>query len=124
MNQFIKFFILGAFSTLIDFIVYTILVYSNIGYVIAIGIGYGCGFIFNFYIGRRHIFRDGIKVKNFTRELLVVLIINLVAVLLNIFIVYILYSYLSILGKIYARIIAIGIVFFWNYYARKLFVYH
>ena len=123
MKQISGFFVLGLFSTAIDFIIYTILVYLNVNYVIAIIIGYSCGFVFNFFIGRKHIFVQGLKVDSFAKEFNLVLVINLIAVLLNIIIVYILYSYWHILNQIADRIIAIILVFFWNYFARKFFVY-
>ncbi len=123
MKQISRFFVLGLFSTAIDFITYTILIYLNVNYVIAIIIGYSCGFVFNFFIGRKHIFVQGLKVDSFAKEFNLVLVINLIAVLLNIIIVYILYSYWHILNQIADRIIAIILVFFWNYFARKIFVY-
>jgi putative flippase GtrA len=124
MKQIIYFFILGIFSTLIDFVIYTVLVIFNINYIIAIIIGYSCGFLFNFFIGRKHVFKNGRKVETFMGEFSLVLVINIIAILLNILIVYVLYSLLVVCNEIDARVIAIGIVFFWNFFARKLFVYH
>lgn len=124
MRQFNRFFILGIFSTLIDFIVYIFFVLNGFNYVVSIVIGYSSGFIFNFFAGRKYIFKNGVKVDSFKSEFKRVLIINLMAVILNIFIVFMLYSYINILDEYSSRVIAIGVVFFWNYFARKIFVYN
>ncbi len=124
MKQFNKFFILGVFSTLIDFIIYTLFIVFGLHYFFAIVVGYGSGFVFNFFIGRKYIFLDGTKVKNFKHEFLRVLLINLFAVALNILIVYVLFSQFNLLDEFGARIVAIFFVFFWNFFARKIFVYH
>ena len=116
-----KFFILGAFSTVIDYVVYSLLIYEKFNYIFAICAGYFIGFLFNFYFGRKHVFEE-IKVKNVFYEFLIVFIISVSAVVLNIIIVYFLNRYLNV--NYYAgRIIAIIIVFFFNYFARKGFVY-
>ncbi len=124
MKQFRRFFVLGFFSTIIDFLIYSLLIFLNFNYVVAIIFGYGSGFLFNFFIGRKHVFQNGTKANSFLKEFNFVLLINIFAVLLNIFIVYLLYSYMNVLNQIYARIVAIIVVFLWNYYARKIFVYH
>jgi putative flippase GtrA len=124
MNQIGKFLLLGVLSTAIDYSVYLFLITLNIHYVSAIIIGYGCGLWANYLIGRRYIFTKGTKLKNTHREFLSVVFIAIIGMLLNIVIVKILsYSFWSI-DPLYSRIIAIGIVFFWNYILRKIFVYH
>lgn len=124
MKQFNKFLILGAFSTLIDFLIYFVFIKLEFHYVVAIIFGYLSGFIFNFFVGRKIIFTNGRKLKNFAQEFNAVLSINILAILLNIFIVYILVDSAHILDELSARAVAIGVVFFWNYFARKWFVYH
>lgn len=118
-----KFLLLGALSTIIDFIIYTLLVYLDINYILSIGIAYSCGFLFNFYGGRIYVFKNGSKLKDTKQELLYVFIIALIGLFLNIFIVYILSDFI-LLNLIISRVIAIVVVFFWNFYARKLFVYN
>ena len=116
-----KFFILGIFSTLIDYLVYSALIYINVNYIIAICAGYFIGFLFNFYFGRKHVF-ETIKINNIYKEFFVVFIITIIGVMLNIIIVYALKNFLG-LNYYLGRIVAIGVVFFFNYYSRKGLVY-
>ncbi len=116
-----KFFILGIFSTLIDYLVYSALIYINVNYIIAICAGYFIGFLFNFYFGRKHVF-DAIKINNIYKEFFIVFIITIIGVMLNIIIVYVLKNFLG-MNYYLGRIVAIGVVFFFNYFSRKGLVY-
>ena len=123
MKQFNKFFILGIFSTLIDIVIYTLFITWSFHYFFAIVAGYISGFLFNFFIGRKYIFLEKTKVQSFKHEFIRVLLINLFALALNILIVFMLFSQLNLLNEFNSRVVAIVIVFFWNFFARKVFVY-
>jgi len=119
-----KFLGLGAFTTLIDYMVYAVVLWLGMDYVLAIVLGYGCGLWINFIISRKYIFTQGIKIKHPHREFLAVCAIAAGGVLLNIAIVKLLSYSLFAWDPMLSRLIAIGIVFFWNFYARKWWVYH
>lgn len=124
MKQISKFFILGIISTLLDLLVYFLLINIGFHYIIAIICGYLSGFVINVYIGRKYIFQDGRKVDSFQKELNILIIINILALGLNILIVFFLFEYFAIFDEYFARLIAIVFVFFWNYFTRKIFVYY
>lgn len=116
-----KFLYIGILATLVDFSLYSIIVYFEIySYSFATIIGYSTGFVISFFLTRSYVFSE-IKIDKFHYEFLVVLIITFIGLLLNLFIVYILVT-LEINNYI-ARGVAIGLVFFFNYFARKRFVY-
>ena len=121
MKQINKFFIVGLFSTGVDYLLYSYLVFIDVNYILAICAGYFFGFLFNFYVSRKYVF-DKIKIEKLHHEFLIVLVISIFAVGLNIAIVFICKNYLSFNYYI-GRIFAIGIVFFFNYFARKGFIY-
>jgi putative flippase GtrA len=124
MNKIGKFLLLGVLSTAIDYVVYSLLIIFDINYIIAILVGYSMGLLANYYIARRYIFTEGTKLKNSHREFVAVVSIAVVGMLLNMAIVkFLSYSFWHI-DPLYSRIVAIGIVFFWNYFLRKIFVYH
>jgi putative flippase GtrA len=124
MNKIGKFLLLGVLSTAIDYVVYSLLIIFDINYIIAILVGYSMGLLANYYIARRYIFTEGTKLKNSHREFVAVVAIAIVGMLLNMAIVkFLSYSFWHI-DPLYSRIVAIGIVFFWNYFLRKIFVYH
>ncbi len=124
MKQIHKFLFLGVVSTLIDYAVYSGLILMHVDYVVAIVAGYSTGLLANYQIGRRYIFTAGVKVGSSRTEFAAVVSIAVVGALLNIAIVKLLSYSVWHIDPIYSRGAAIGIVFFWNYFARKIFVYH
>ena len=120
MKKIHKFFYVGILSTLTDYIIYASLIYVGISYIIAIIVGYLSGFLVNFIISRRYVF-DKTKIEKIHFEFMAVLAISIVAIGINIFIVW----GLGLFGinHYISRVVAIGIVFFFNYFSRKVFVY-
>jgi len=116
-----RFFVVGAISTAVDFAIYSLLVYLGINYIVAIIVGYGCGFLVNFFLVRNTVFTKGSRFEKVHHEFLAVLAVSVLAVLLNIFIVWALNRF----GLDYysARAVALVVVFFFNYFARKGFIY-
>jgi putative flippase GtrA len=124
MNNVGKFLLLGVLSTAIDYVIYSLLVTLNIDYVIAILVGYSAGLLANYYIARNYIFTSGTKLGSSKKEFIAVVLIAIVGMLLNMVIVKILSYSVWTINPLYSRVVAIGIVFFWNYFLRKIFVYH
>ena len=119
-----KFLLLGILSTLIDYILYSGAILAGVNYVIAIILGYSAGLLANYIIGRNFIFTSGHKFKSSKYEFVAVVVIALFGALFTIAIVKILSYSLLHMDPLLSRPIAIVIVFFWNYFARKLFVYN
>lgn len=119
-----RFLLLGLTTTAIDYIVYSVSILIGVNYAIAIIFGYSTGLLANYFIGRRYIFTSGIKLKSSGHEFTVVVMIAIMGALFNIAIVKLLSYSLFSVDPLYSRVIAIGVVFFWNYFARKLWVYH
>lgn len=119
-----RFVWLGAVSTLVDYAVYSLLINAGVDYVFAIVTGYGVGLVTNFWLGRRYVFTSGVKVKSGHAEFLSVSAIAFVGMLINIAIVK-LFSY-SVwqIDPMLSRVVGIVAAFFWNFFARKRFVYH
>lgn len=124
MKQFLNFFLLGGLSTLIDISTYFLLIKLETHYTFAIIIGYTLGFVSNFILGRRYIFTAGKKISKVCVELVFVFSIALVGLLLNMAIVYLLSFSIAKIDPLFSRVVAIGVVFFWNFLARKYLVYH
>ncbi|MCQ2438359.1 MAG: GtrA family protein [Oscillospiraceae bacterium] len=112
----------GGVSFLIDFAVYALLVALGIPYLLAGVFSFTLGFLFNFFAGRFFIFAAGSKEKADKKELISVLVIALIGLGLTELLLYIGVAWLG-LDKRLAKIIAAILVLFWNYTARKLFVY-
>jgi putative flippase GtrA len=124
MSQFGKFFLLGGLSTAVDYSVFSLLYVLHVEYVLAIIVGYTAGLIVNYYLGRKYIFTAGSKVEKSHNEFIAVSVIALFGLLINIAVVKALSFYFFSIDPLYSRIVAIVAAFFWNYAARKMFVYH
>lgn len=120
----VRFLFLGAGSTIVDYIIFSTLLTLGMHYLGAVAIGYTIGFVFNFIVGRSMVFKDGAKVDSFSHELTIVSIITLFGLGLSLFLMYMLSEVCCHIDPFFARIITIGVVFFYNYIARKFFVYH
>jgi len=121
MERIKKFIYVGIIATLVDYVVYSLLVYNEIvSYTVAIIFGYSIGFVISFFFTRNYVFSK-IKINNIHHEFFIILLISIVGLLINIGIVYILIS--SNINSYIARAIAILIVFFFNYFTRKGFIY-
>ncbi len=116
--------LLGATTTLIDYVVYSFSILLGLHYVPAIILGYGAGLWANFELGRRYIFTNGVKVSSSHTEFIAVVLIALGGVLINIVIVKLLSDLLFQIDPLVSRIAAIAVTFFWNYIMRKKYVYH
>ena len=116
-----KFFVVGAISTAVDYIIYSVLVYLGVAYYIAIVIGYMTGLLVNFILARKTVFTKGSRFEKIHHEFLAVFGVSILAVGLNILIVW----FLAKFGIDYysGRAVALVVVFFFNYYARKGFIY-
>lgn len=112
----------GGVSFLIDFALYALLVSINIPYLFSGVLSFIAGFLFNFLAGRFFIFAAGSSDKAGRKELFSVLLIAVVGLGLTELLLYIGVEKLVIEKRI-AKIIAAILVLFWNYSARRLFVY-
>lgn len=119
-----KFLLLGVLSTLIDYVIYSGAILLGIHYVLAIIVGYGTGLLTNYIIGRNYIFTSGHKFKSSKHEFMAVVVIAVLGALFTIAIVKLLSYSLFHMDPLLSRLIAIGVVFFWNYFARKHLVYN
>ena len=124
MKEFIKFFGVGGVSTIVDYIIYFLMITLGFDYVVAIVFGYALGFWVNYTLGRKYVFVEGSKTTSGHSEFIRVFLIAFIGLLLNILIVHMLSVRFFTLDLSYSRIIAIGMVFVYNYSARKLFVYN
>ncbi len=115
-----KFFIVGAISTVVDFLIYSFLIFLGVPYSVAIVIGYLFGLWVNFKLARERVFSKS-RFEKVHIEFIAVFIVSIIAILLNILIVW----SLQHVGLDYyiGRLIAIVLVFFFNYFSRKVFIY-
>ncbi len=121
MKQIRSFLYVGIVATGVDLALYSLLVYLNLcGYVAATIIGYSAGFGVSFFLTRGYVFSK-VKIENIYCEFLAVYLITVIGLLLNLAIVFVLMR--MDLNVYLVRCVAIAIVFFFNYFSRKRYVY-
>lgn len=124
-NKWISFFryvFVGGSSFVLDFLIFTLLEHFGMNYLLAEVLAFCVGFIFNFVGGRKLVFRTGSEEKADVKELVGVLTVALLGLGLTELLLYIGIEWLS-LHKLVAKAISGILVMFWNYFARKWFVY-
>lgn len=113
----------GGFAFLIDF--GTLLILTEIfhfHYLFSAGIAYIFGLIINYFLSVKWVFNRRI-VKNRILELFVIIVIGLIGLALNQFFLWILTDILFVY-YILSKIITSFIVYFWNFFARKIVLFH
>ena len=118
-----RYVLVGGSAFVVDFGAYCWLEYIGIHYLLVGIISFVAGFLFNFLVSRWMIFRQTTDKKINASEVVSVLIISLIGLTLTEGLLFIGTDLLNLdfrLSKIAASII----VLFWNYFARKLFVYN
>ena len=133
IKQFLKFGVVGVICFLIDFGLYTLCNFIGFPYLISGIIGFTVSVIFNYLLSMKFVFerRDDISRK---REFIVYVVLSVLGLALNELILYIcvdiIYKNWELLrnlyndrwSEIFAKIIATGIVMFFNFFTRKVFL--
>ena len=120
--QLFRYSFVGGGAFVVDFGTYCGLEYSGVPYLIAGIFSFFAGFIFNFLLSRWLIFRSDASKKISGQELFSVLIISLLGMVFTEILLFLGTDLLKVDFRA-SKIIASLIVLFWNYAARKIFVY-
>jgi putative flippase GtrA len=118
----IKYFFVGGASAVIDFILFSIFIYTlNIAWPIAGGISFIFATATNYFLSIRFVFNQGARFKQ-SIELSLVYLVSGVGLILNLSFLYVL---IEISGghPLIAKIMATGVVFFWNFFIRQFFIF-
>lgn len=119
-KSFVKFGIVGVLNTLINWIIFIVLSASGIYYIISNVIAYTVATINSYLLNAKWVFNNG---DNYTKETTIkFIILNLIGLVLNTVILYVLVDILNI-RKVIAMIIATIIVMIINYFVNKLWVF-
>jgi len=107
----------SLFATIIDvLLLYALTEFLNINYLVSATIAYCIGLLIAFYLQKTYTFKEK-QTKGAHIQLIKFTIISLIGLLLNLII---LKAFVEIgLWYIFAKIIAIILVFFWNYFVNK-----
>lgn len=128
IGQFISYFFVGGIAAIVEWIFFALL--SNvldINYIIATCLAFVFSTATNWMLGRLWTFKDNKTYKNKkAKEIFLVFAVSAIGLLLNMGLMYLFVTILGLntsLLKTISKVIATGIVFFWNFFIRKYVVY-
>ena len=121
MKQIVSYFFVGLGSTLVEWGIFRVLnAGMGLHYSIATALAFIVSTFANWVLGRLLTFRDQ---KGFSwKEVASIYGAAVVGLLLNLGIMYVLIEVFG-LGEMLSKMIATGLVFFWNFFIRKLVIY-
>jgi putative flippase GtrA len=120
IRDFLLYIIVGACATLAEWLIFFLLDTCALHYTLATVIAYILSTLVNWLIGRLLVFKE--HKHPIIREIAGVYFASMMGLLLNLLIMWIAVDLLSTPDMI-AKIIATGLVFFYNFIVRKLCIY-
>ena len=120
--QLFRYIWVGGFAFIIDYgSLYVIKEYVGINYLLSAAIAFILGLSVNYILSTLWVFSDS-RLKNKMAEFVVFASIGLVGLLLNEVIMYLCCDVFNLYYMI-SKLCSTGIVFFWNFFARKIILF-
>ena len=118
----IRYFFVGGIAAVIDITLFAIFAkFLGYNYLVVAFFSFIVATLVNYIISIKIVFVSGTRHAKH-KEVFLVYFVSGVGLLLNLLILYVLISLLGV-EKVSSKIIATGLVFFWNYFARKHFIF-
>ena len=122
LNQFLRYFCVGAISALVDWGLFFILhLIAEFHYIAAAAGSFLLSVIVNFFLGREFVFKNQCKF-NVNIEALSIIAMNTTGLLFDLLIMSLVIELIHV-HPMSAKIGATGIVFIWNFSVRRWWLY-
>jgi putative flippase GtrA len=128
IQRFSRFLAVGMVGTILDFSLLTLLKLAGLPTVIANSFSFTVGLLNNFTLNRLWTFSDGVQ-TDWRKQFVQFTLVSLLGLALNNFIVLSLENVLGNLlgqpawGYLPAKVVATGMVVFWNYFANRMWTF-
>lgn len=127
IKQFISYFGVGGAAALVEWGVFFLLVYLfNTPYLFATVLAFIVSTTVNWILGRIFAFKNSSYKGKKTQELVLVFVVSAIGLVFNMILMYLFVSVLGMntnIRKTVSKVLATGIVFFWNFLSRKYLIY-
>lgn len=127
LKQFLSYFMVGGLSAIVEWVSFYLLgKLFGMTYLPATALAFVFSTTTNWFLGRTFTFRNADLGKKKGKEIALVFGVSAIGLLGNLVLMYLFVTVLGMqseLLKTLAKILATGIVFIWNYLARKLWIY-
>lgn len=127
-RQFFSYFLVGGIAAIVEWVSFALFSnLLNVNYIAATCLAFIFSTAANWFLGRLWTFRDNKSyIGKREKELLLVFTVSALGLLLNMGLMYLFVTVLrldSAMLKIIDKIASTGIVFFWNFFMRRLVIY-
>jgi putative flippase GtrA len=119
-NQLIFYFFVGLVCATVDILLSRFLYESDVSLFFSSTSGFFIATLLNYFLSRRLVFSKSIVGHKIS--LIKLFVVSIIALILNTSVVAFLVEALFF-SLVFSKVIAIGVVFFWNFYSRKFFVF-
>lgn len=128
IKQLISYFFVGGTAAIVEWILFFVFsTVCDIPYLIATTVAFIFSTTTNWFLGKTIPFRESTKYEGRVgQEIVSIFFVSSIGLILNIILMYIFVSVIGLNSDIqmtFSKIMATGLVFFWNYLIRKLVVY-
>ena len=121
--QLFRYLCAGGTAALLDWFIYWLLIYIfGFYYLVAAIISFSVATMVNYYLSANWVFRNSSKYSR-TSEIILVFMVSLVGLLIN-QVCLILLVEVALFHLMWAKVLSTGVVFFWNFYLRKRFIFN
>lgn len=122
LSQLTQYGVVGLAALFFDYSVLVLLTeFANVNHLLSATAGFFVGLIVNYTLATKFVFKKS-KLKNKRMEFLVFSIIGIGGLLFTIGLMWLLSDFFSVHYTI-SKGVAVGTVFLWNFYARKLILF-
>lgn len=123
LSQFFSYFLVGGVSALVEWTLFEFLLkLVGLNYLVATMAAFILSTSTNWILGRVFTFRNMKSNSNKLKEMISVFAVSMIGLLFNLGLMYIFVDLLR-LWPLGSKVLATGIVFFWNFASRKIFIY-
>jgi putative flippase GtrA len=121
VTRFVRYFITGGISALVDWSLFWVMTqYLGIYYLSAALLSFCISFVVNYILSRYWVFGPGVRAM--AHEATLVLFVSIMGLCFHMAVLWMLVEWVS-LPEMLSKIIATGVVFFWNFGARQYWVF-
>lgn len=127
IRQFVSYFGVGGASALVEWTVFTLLEFVfDLPYLAATVLAFLVSTTTNWLLGRKFTFKEAALGKKKAKEILLVFLVSAIGLAFNMLLMALFVDVIGMntrLLKTGVKILATGIVFVWNFFSRKIWVY-
>lgn len=118
----IKYFFVGGTAAIVDIGLFAIFAkYLEFNYLMVGFFSFTIATLVNYLLSIRHVFESGVRFSK-KKEITIIYIVSAFGLAINLFVLYSCVELVGV-GLIVSKLIATGVVFFWNYFIRREFVF-